>query len=142
MYDLRDLITVGKSATVTHVVKDSDTATNYSKELNELMSTPAVIALAIHAAADAVDAYLPEGYVSIGRSISFEHTASSRIGMKVSVEATVTEVQEQFILLSLRAYDEIGDIGFGAHKRTIVLKDYLDARSKRRAAMQMNSRPI
>lgn len=142
MYDLRDLITAGRSATVTHVIVDSDTATNYSKDLNELMSTPAVIALAIHAAADAVDAYLPDGYVSIGRAIGFEHTASSRVGMEISVEATVTEVQEQHILLSIRAYDEIGDVGFGTHKRTIVVKDYLDARSKRRAAMQMNSRPI
>ncbi|MDL2263580.1 thioesterase [Synergistaceae bacterium OttesenSCG-928-I11] len=142
MYDLRNLISPGKSARVTHVVVESDAATSFSPQLSELMSTPAVISLAIEAAAFAVDEYLPEGYVSIGRAITFEHTASTRVGMKVFVDAVVSEVHEQHILLDIKVSDEIGEIGFGTHRRTIVVKDYLDARSKRRAAMQMNSRPM
>ncbi len=142
MYDLRDLISPGKSARITHVVVDSDAATSFSPQLSELMSTPAVISLAIEACANAVDEYLPEGFVSIGRAITFEHTASTRIGMKVFVDAVVREVQEQYILLDIKVSDEIGEIGFGTHRRTIVVKDYLDARSKRRAAMQINSRPM
>lgn len=141
-YDLRDLVSPGRSARVTHVVVESDAATSFSPDLCELMSTPAAISLAIEASANAVDEHLPEGYVSIGRAITFEHTASTRVGMKVSAEATVMEVHEQHIILDIRLFDEIGEVGFGTHRRTIVVKDYLDARSKRRAAMQMNSRPF
>lgn len=142
MYDLRELITVGTSAKITHVVQESDTATSYSKELSELMSTPCVIALIIHASSEAVDRYLPEGYVSIGRAIEFEHTASTRIGMKVTAEVVVTEVQPLYIVLDAKVFDELGEIGFGRHKRSIVVKDYLLARAKRREAMQSNSRPF
>lgn len=142
MYDLRELVTIGASAKVSHRVVESDAATDYSQELRELLSTPAVIGLAIKAAAEAVDRYLPEGYVSIGRYIEFEHTASTRVGMQITLTATVTEVQPLYIILEVRASDEQGEVGFGMHKRSIVVKDYLMARSKRREALVQNSRPI
>ena len=140
MYDLRDLITVGLGAQVTHVVRDSDAASNYSEDLKDFLSTPAVIGLAIQATGKAVEAYMPEGFVSIGRFISFEHTASTRVGMKITVEARVVEVTEQLIVFEVKARDELGEVGFGTHKRSIVVKDYLTARSKRREAMASNSR--
>lgn len=142
MYDLRDLVSVGLSAKISHVTKESDAATSYSKGLEDLLATPATIGLAIQAAAEAVDKYLPEGYISIGRYIEFEHTASTRIGMEVTVEATVVEVQPLLILFDIRVSDQLGEIGFGRHKRSIVILEKLTERSKRRASMLTNSRPI
>ena len=142
MYDLRDLIPLGTSAKISHTVKSSDAALEYSNGLEQLMATPAAIRLAIRASADAIDKYLPEGFISIGRFIEFEHTASTRVGMEVVLEATVVEVEPQFILLDVKACDELGEIGFGRHKRSIVAADYLLARSKRREAMTTNTRPI
>lgn len=142
MYDLRDLISVGRSAKISHVVQESDAATKYSKGLEELMATPAVIRLAIQASAEAIDQYLPEGYISIGRAVEFEHTASTRVGMEVTIEATVVEVQPLYIVLDIKVSDELGDIGFGKHKRSIVILEKLIERSKRRAALTTNSRPM
>lgn len=63
MYDLRDLISIGSTATVSRVVKESDTATNYSSVLNTLLATPAYIDMAIRACVKAIDKLLPEGFV-------------------------------------------------------------------------------
>lgn len=142
MYDLRDLVSTGLGAKITHKVVESDTATNYSPDLSELLSTTSIIGLAIKASADAVDQYLPEGFVSIGRSISFEHTASTRIGMTVTVEVTVSDVQPLYIDLDIKVSDELGEIGFGSHRRSIVVREYLMQRAKKREQMQLNSRPI
>ena len=140
MYDLRDLVAVGRSAKIVHTVKESDAATKYSKGLEEFMSTPAIIRLAIQVSADAIDEYLPDGYISIGRSIEFEHTASSKVGMHVTVEAVVTEVQPLYIILDIKASDEAGEIGFGKHKRSIVIVDKLKERANNRAYLASNSR--
>ena len=142
MYDLRDLVAVGKSVKVVHTVTETDTATKYSKGLEELMSTPAMIMLAIQASAKAVDGFLPEGFISIGRAIEFEHTASTRRGMHITVEATVSEVQPLMITLDIHAFDDVGEIGFGRHRRSIVIVDKLIERSKKREAMTLNTRPL
>ena len=140
MYDLRDLVSVGRSAKIVHVVKDTDAATKYSKGLEELMSTPAIIRLAIQVSANAIDEYLPDGYISIGRSIEFEHTASSKVGMRVTVEAVVTDVQPLYIVLDIIASDEAGEIGRGKHKRSIVVVDKLKQRANERMYQTANSR--
>lgn len=142
MYDLRDLIVVGRNAKVHHLVRESDAALTYSKGLEELMSTPAILTLAIQVSAEAIDEFLPEGYISIGRSIEFEHTAPTKVGMQVTVEATVVEVQPYFVVLDIRASDESGDIGFGRHRRSIVAQDYFLAGSRQRANFSTNSRAV
>ena len=133
MYDLRELVAIGQSAKLAHVVHSSDTATQYSAGLEKLLSTPAIIALAIRAGAEAIDKSLPEGYTSIGRSVEFEHTAPTQVGMQITVEATVSEVQPLFIVLDILARDDAGEIGFGKHRRSIVIIDKLVERSERRA---------
>ena len=142
MYDLRDLVAVGRSAKVQHVVRESDAAATYSKGLEELMSTPALLSLAIQVSANAIDQYLPEGYISIGRSIEFEHTAPTRVGTEITIEATVVDVQPLYIVLELKAGDELGSVGFGKHKRSIVAQNYFLERSERRAAQMINNRHI
>lgn len=140
MYDLRDLVPLGISAKVSRVVKESDTATNYSPELQNLLATPACIGLAIQACVEAIDDRLPDGFVSIGRSIEFEQTLSTQLGVKVTMEALVVEVQPTYILIRLTLWDGMGEIGHGMHKRSIVNRDALLGRAKRRAEMMTNER--
>lgn len=140
MYDLRELVSVGRSAKVSRVIQESDTATNYSKGLEELMASPAAIGLAMQASAEAIDKFLPEGFISIGRQIEFEHTASTMLGVKVTVEATVTDVQPLYIILDIRATDELGEIGHGTHRRSIVNTASLLRRAQTRKEQMLNSR--
>lgn len=140
MYDLRELVSVGRSAKVSRLVKESDTATSYSKGLEEFLATTVVIGMGIQASALAIDQYLPEGYISIGREIEFEHFASTMQGVRVTVEATVIEVQSQYMVLEIKAVDEAGEIGRGKHRRSIVKIEYLLARAAKRNALSMNKR--
>lgn len=142
MYDLRDLVPLGISAKVSKVVKESDTATHYSTALQDLLATPACIGLAIEASVEMIDNRLPDGFVSIGRSIEFEHTLSTRLGVKVTMEAIVVDVQPTYILIRLTLWDGMGEIGHGTHKRSIVNREALLDRAKRRAEMMINDREL
>lgn len=140
MYDLKDLVPVGSVAKVSRIVEATDTATNYSPELKSLLATPACIGIALQASVAAVDKYLPEGFVSIGRSIEFEHTASTLLGVKVTMTAEVTEVQPTYIVIRLTLSDGVGEIGQGTHKRSIVNCKALLGRAERRIEMMTNER--
>ena len=142
MYDLRDILTTGISAKTVHTVTISDTAGKYATGFEDLLSTAAVIRMAVQTSIEAIEKYMPEGYVSIGRSVEFEHTAPTRIGMKVTIEATVTDVQPLFIVLDIKASDEVGEIGFGKHKRSIITTENLIAKSKKRQDTLSNNRPF
>jgi len=139
MYDLRELVSVGRSAKVSRVVKESD-ATGYSDVLNSLMATSAVIGLAMQAAGEAIDPFLPEGYISIARQVEFEHSASTMIGIKVTVEATVTEVQQLYIDLAIKVTDELGEVGHGLIRKSIVHTASLLSRAQNRRERMLNSR--
>lgn len=142
MYDLRELIPPGSKASVSRVVKDSDTATNYSPDLQSLLATPACIGMAIQACVEAVDKYLPDGFVSIGRNIEFEHTASTLLGVEVTMTAEVVEVNPTNIMVKLTLCDSEGEIGHGKNRRTIVSCEGLLKRAKRRVELMTNKRPI
>lgn len=142
MYDLRDLIPLDSSASVNRIVKESDTATNYSQQLKNLLATPACIGMAIQASVAAIDKHLPDGFVSIGKSIEFEHTATTMLGVKVTMLAQVVEVQPTYVTLRLTLSDGVGEIGRGEHKRNIVNGEALLGRATRRIEMMTNERPM
>lgn len=142
MYDLRQLIPLGSKASISRVVKESDTATNYAPPLQTLLATPACIGMAIQASVEAVDKYLPDGFVSIGRNIEFEHTASTLLGVEVTMTAEVVEVNPSYIVIKLTLRDGEGEIGQGKHRRSIVNCEGLLKKAKRRVEIMTNQRPI
>lgn len=139
MYDLRELVTVGQSAKVSRIVKDSDTI-SYSAALGGLMATSAVIGLAMQAAGEAIDPFLPEGYVSVCRQVEFEHAASSMVGSTVTVQTTVVEVQALYVDLDINVFDEVGELGNGKLRKSIVQTEALFRRAKARKEQMLNSR--
>jgi len=140
MYDLRDLVPLGSAAKVSRTVKESDTATNYSPDLNTLLAPPACIDMAIQACVAAIDTLLPDGFVSVSRNIEFEHMASTLLGVKVTMSAEVVEVQPTYIMVRLTLTDDIGEIGRGMNRRSIVKSEALMDRANRRVQMMTNER--
>lgn len=140
MYDLRNLIPAGSSASISRVIQDSDTATNFSPKLLTLLATPASIGMAIQASAEAIDKHLPDGFVSIGRDITFEHTAPTLLGVKVTMTAEVVDVAPTYVTIKLTLSDGVGEIGHGEHKRSIVNHEALLGKAKRRVEMMTNQR--
>lgn len=140
MLDLRKIFTVGQNTMVRKVVQKSDTAANYSKEMNMFLSTPSCIDMVIKAAMETVDQFLPDGFVSIGHSMEFTHTAPTILGMTVTVRVQIIEVTEREILLEIKAWDEQGEVGHGYHRRSVVNRDDLIKKAKERTRFLTNRR--
>ena len=56
----------------------------------------------------------------MGTELNIQHISATPVGLEVSAEAEVIAVEGKVITLSVRAYDEAGDIGIGTHKRVLV----------------------
>ncbi len=138
MFDLRNILSIGQNAMIRQVVQKSDTASNYSKELNELLATPACVGMAIKASIETVDQYLPDGFISIGYSTEFTHTASTSLGMTITVKASIIEINDHEVILQIEAWDDQGEVGHGIHKRMVVNHEALLKKAKQRTRFLTN----
>jgi fluoroacetyl-CoA thioesterase len=124
MLDLRNLVSIGQSATVEKNVTKADTAVNFGTgRLGEIMATPALVKLMIKAAVEAVDTKLPDGLGTIGQALQFIHTAPSLVGASVRVQAKVTQIIGDSVILEITAWDDMGEIGTGHYERSVVILD-------------------
>lgn len=116
----------GMTKSVQKVITRDDTALNFgSGALNNLLATPTLAALMIEAAVKLVDPLLPEGYITIGKTIEIEHENPTIQGMTATVTAKLVEINEGRLSLEIIAFDELGRIGSGYHERQIVKYDIL-----------------
>lgn len=132
MLDLTKILAVGQNSVFRQTVQRSHTAANYNGVLNELLATPACVEMVIKAAVDTIDKYLPEDYTSVGCYVKFVHTAPTSLGMTISVKTSITVIDDNHVFLDITAWDEMGEIGYGRHKRAVVHRDSLLKRAKER----------
>ncbi len=142
MFDLRNILSVGQNAMIRQVVQKSDTASNYTKELNELLATPACVGMAIKASIETIDQYLPEGFISIGYSTEFTHTATTSLGMTITIKVTIIEIEDHEVVLQIKAWDEQGEVGHGTHKRIIVNQEALLKKARQRTRFLTNRKLV
>jgi len=138
MFDLRNILSIGQNAMIRQVVQKSDTASNYSKDLNELLATPACVGMAIKASVETVDQYLPDGFISIGYSTEFTHTATTSLGMTITVKASIIELNDHEVILQIEAWDDQGEVGHGIHKRAVVNHEALLKKARQRTRFLTN----
>ncbi len=124
---------IGDSLTLQKVVTDTDTALNYgSGQLENLLSTPSLVALMIEASVKLLDSKLEEGYISVGKMAQVVHEKPSLLGDTVSVKVEITGFDGSRIQILMTAYDEFGQIGVGSHERYVVNKASLLKRAAER----------
>lgn len=88
--------------------------------LLKVYSTPSMIALMEKASSTLLQSYLSEKENSVGAEINVQHIKPTPLGMLVTAESEITEVEGRKITFKVTAYDESGEIGKGAHVRYIV----------------------
>ena len=138
MNDFEKILSTGRNTLLRRVVQKSDTAENYSSELNGLLATPVCVGLAIKASIEVIDPFLPTGFISVGYAIDFRHTAPTSLGMTLSVQASILAVEENEVVLKIKAWDEQGEVGHGIHRRIIVDQQELLDKAKKRAQFMTN----
>ena len=131
-------IPVGASATATVQVTRDLTVAHFHEHMPEVYGTPLMIYLMEVAAADAVQKYLPDGWVSVGTRVNVKHLAATPVGFTVTARADVTEVRENMILFSVEAHDGVDRIGEGTHARAPVDLRRFEQRVRAKSAPPTN----
>jgi predicted thioesterase len=132
---------IGISKSVQKVITREDTALNFgSGALNNLLATPTLAALMIEASVKLIDPLLPEGYITIGKTLEIEHENPTIEGVSVTLTAKLLEINGSRLSLEIIAADEMGRIGIGYHERFIVAKDILMSKVNERFSV-IQSRP-
>ena len=132
-------ISVGLSRTIHHTVDHNDTVGNsLPDDIEPMLSSSGLIALAIRAAAALIDPLLPDGFISIGKSSSITHEHPCVLGSSVRLTVTITAFDGYHISLRIVASDGASVVGTGTHVRSIVNKHWLQIRVAGRAAQSMH----
>ena len=113
-------ITVGMKAEVSTLVEREDTAKEVGSGDLLVYATPCMVALMEGAACEAIADALGENQTTVGIGLSIEHTSATPVGLEVRAEAEVTAGEGKVIAFAVTAFDEVGEIGKGTHKRVIV----------------------
>ena len=113
-------ITIGMKGEVGTLVEREDTAKEVGSGDLLVYATPCMVALMEGAACEAIADALKETETTVGTMLNIEHTSATPVGLEVRAEAVVINVEGKVITFEVVAYDEIGEIGRGLHKRVIV----------------------
>ena len=113
---------VGDKSRVTVKVDDTCTAAALGSGALPVFGTPYLVAMMENAALGLLKKDLPEEKGTVGTEVSVSHTASTPLGMEVTVEVTVVAISEngKMIDFEMEAWDEVGPIGKGKHQRAII----------------------
>jgi len=117
------MLNTGLKFCVETVVNAENTAKKMGSGTMDVFATPAMVALMEEAAWKCVAAELEPGAGTVGTSMQIKHIAATPLGMHVKAECELIEVDGRRLVYSVRAFDEVGEIGSGTHERFIVFEE-------------------
>ena len=86
----------------------------------DVFATPAMVAMMEEAAHTSIEAELEEGQGTVGTSMTVSHIAATPVGMEVTCESELVEVDGRKLVFEIKAMDEVGLIGEARHERFII----------------------
>jgi predicted thioesterase len=122
-YRKRMSLTPGLSASTTLLVGQADTAIEVGSGDVPVLATPRVIALAEHAAVEAIAGALAPGTTSVGYEVQLAHLAPTPVGAKITAEATLENVDGKRLTFRVAVTDARGLVAAGRVTRVIVVRD-------------------
>jgi predicted thioesterase len=101
-------------------VRDTDTAISLGSGDLPVLGTPRVVALMEAAAISAIANKLDPRLTTVGTGLDVRHTAPSRVGAIVLVDAHIADVHGRTIVFEVVASCDGQEIASGRHVRVIV----------------------
>jgi len=85
-----------------------------------VLATPAMIGLLEMTCRNSILPLLEAGYDSVGTEVSVKHLAATPMGMEVTFQSEVLEVDERRVKFKVAAFDEKEQIAEGTHERFVI----------------------
>ena len=114
------MLETGIKGTRTVTVNEGNTAKAMGSGTLDVFATPALIALMEETCWRSVVKELEEGSGTVGTLLEIKHTAPTPVGMKVTCESTLTEVDGRRLVFEVIARDAKGVVGEGKHERFVI----------------------
>lgn len=117
------MLETGIKNTITIKVTTDKTAKVMGSGTLDVFATPAMVALMEQTAAESVQPHLDDGITSVGTKINVEHLSADPVGIEVTCESTLTEVDNRRLVFDIIATDKHGVIGKATHERFLIKAD-------------------
>jgi fluoroacetyl-CoA thioesterase len=83
-------------------------------------ATPRMVSDVEYTCRDFLLAHLDPGEDSVGAHVSIDHLAATPLGLRVTVEAKVVEVDRRKVTFEFSVHDPVEQVGRGKHVRFVV----------------------
>ena len=123
---------IGLEAAIEKIVPREWTLAHFNPELPAVLSTPAMIGMMEIAAAQAVQAELPVGAITVGTRIEVDHLKAVPEGTSVRATARLVEHKGRFMIFEVEASAGEHVIGRGRVHRAIVEPSQFHAKAHAR----------
>src|ERR1700745_2631434 len=124
---------IGLEAAIEKIVPREWTLAHFNPELPAVLSTPAMIGMMEIAAAQAVQAELPVGAITVGTRIEVDHLKAVPEGTSVRATARLVEHKGRFMIFEVEAGAGKPGIGRGRVYRAIVVPSEFHPQAHARA---------
>lgn len=114
------MLETGIKGTKTVTVNEANTAKTMGSGTLDVFATPALIALMEETCWRSVADQLEDGCGTVGTLLEIRHTAPTPIGMEVTCESELVEVDGRRLVFTVQAHDAKGLVGEGRHERFVI----------------------
>lgn len=114
------MLEVGIKNTITITVTSDKTAKVMGSGTLDVFATPAMVALMEQTAAESVQPYLEDGITSVGTKINVKHLSADPLGIEVTCESVLTEVDNRRLVFDITVSDKHGIVGKAYHERFLI----------------------
>jgi predicted thioesterase len=124
------MLEIGIKGKQTVTVTAENTAKNVGSGMLDVFATPSMAALMEKTAALSVAPMLGEGEGTVGISLNIRHLAATPIGLEVTCESELIEIDRKRLVFSLKVSDGVDLIGDGTHERFIINNEKFMAKAE------------
>ena len=107
-------------ASTKSVVVDESRCIGFMGKEGMVYATPRMVSDVEYACRDWLLEHLDPGEDSVGAHVSIDHLAATPLGLAVSIEVTVLEIDRRKVVFNFSVKDPVEECGRGKHVRFVV----------------------
>ncbi len=123
---------IGIKGKIERYIENKDTAKVHGSGNLDVFATPAMVALIEETCWKSISDQLEANESTVGSHIDVKHLSASPVGMKVTCESELVELDRKRLVFKAKVYDERGPIGEADHERFIIDIEKFMARAERK----------